>query len=137
MAKFNFSVSKTAKPKASIAQKKTKTVLNKHENITYIGELYTYIDDNGEERKYSGIITKQDDGQAFGKIQDVHYVDLEFHPEIEHVDPIDEHFTYLDSDGNEHIYKGKVEYDLERSTYIGVLRNRKINEHMIQIFEEK
>lgn len=136
MAKLNFKVSAAPKQKIAAKPKPKKVVLEKHVTSMATNEYYTYIGIDGEEHKYTGILTKSE-LSAYGKIFEDHKVDLIYHPEIKHVDAVSEYFSYIDENGNEHIFRGKVEFDLERNTYFGILREKEIKEEMIQIFEEK
>lgn len=132
MGKFTFTVSSN-KPKTKNETKKTKKVLlEKHINEIMSTEMYTYIGIDGEEHKYSGILNKTSGNTAYGKIFENHDVDLIYHPAVEHVEGSPEYFTY-----NNNKYNGKVEYDLERNTYVGVINNINLDETLIQIFEEK
>lgn len=135
MAKINFNVTTAPKKKQS-TPKPVKIELTQHITPVQTNEAYVYIDENGEEKKYVGILTKSNHA-AFGKIYDEHKVDLIYHPEVKHVDAVKEYFTYIDENNEEQVFKGKVEFDLERNTYIGVIQKRDIKEKMIQIFEEK
>ena len=137
MAKLNFNVRETKK---TITQKpKTKPQkieLEKHVTSMTSNEKYVYVDESGIEQQYTGIMTKTGHS-AYGKIYENHEVELTYYPEVKHVDHQDEYFTYKDENGDDKEFKGKVEFDLERNTYVGVIRNKEIKEQMIQIFEEK
>ena len=136
MAKFNFKVSSAPAKKATPKPKQVKIQLEKHETVMKSNEMYTYIGNDGEEHQYLGILTKSEN-DAFGKIFENHKVDLIYHPEIKSVEPCDEYFTYEDAYGNQCVFNGNVEYDLDRNTYIGLCRDKEVKEKMIQIFEEK
>ena len=136
MGKINFSVNTTSKKKEVIKPKKTKIELMQHITPITTTEEYTYIGDDGEEHKYLGILTKSENS-VFGKIVETHTVELTYHSEIKHVDAADEYFTYIDETGEVKTFNGKVEFDLDRNTYVGVIKKRNIKSKPIQIFEEK
>lgn len=128
---FNVSV-----PKKHIPKKK-KVVLEKNVSETTTNELYTYIGDDGQEHKFNGILNKTSE-HAYGKISKNFDVQLIYHPAVEHIEGQDEYFTYIDDEDNsEHVYKGNVEYDFDKNTYIGIVTTTEVNEKLIQIFEEK
>ena len=111
-------------------------VLEKHEVFETIAEHYSYIDSSGKEQKYVGIISKSSDS-AVGKTFETHKVILKYHPAVEHVEGNDEFFTYIDSAGTEHRYTDKIEYDLEKNTYVGRITEHTISNKIVEIFEEK
>ena len=136
MAKLNFNI---REPKKTVQKPKAKTQkveLEKHVTSMTSNEKYVYVDEAGMEQQYTGIMTKTGHS-AIGKIYENHEVELTYYPEVKHVDHQDEYFTYKDENGDDKEFKGKVEFDLERNTYVGVIRNKEIKEQMIQIFEEK
>lgn len=141
MAKFTFNVSSSSKPTKPVKKetKKTKKVLlQKHSTEMMSTEMYAYIGTDGEEHKYNGILNKTANNEAYGKIFENHDVDLIYHPAVEHVDGSKEYFTFVDPQTNEEkVFKGKVEYDLERSTYVGLIKKVEVDETLIQIFEDK
>lgn len=138
MGNFTFKVSTGKKPvKKTNTEKVQKILLEKHINEIMSTEMYTYIGDDGNEHKYNGILNKTSTNVAFGKIYEPHNVDLIFHPAVEHVEGSDEYFTYLDSNNKQQLYRGKVEYDFENNTYVGVITQTEVDETLIQIFEEK
>lgn len=141
MGKFTFTVSTAPKTKP-VKQEPKKTIkkvlLEKHSTEMMSTEMYTYIGTDGEEHKYNGILNKGSNNEAYGKIYETHNVNLVYHPAVEHVAGQKEYFTYIDpSDNQEHMYNGKVEYDLEKNTYVGIITKTEIDETLIQIFEEK
>ena len=110
-------------------------ILTKCEKLTNIPEYYSYIDANGNEQKYSGILIKN--GSSFiGKIFDLQVVNLDFHPGVKHIEGTPEYFTYIDVKGNEIKYNGEVKYDNEKNCYIGTYVETHINNKPIAIFKE-
>ena len=116
--------------------KKTQKVLIKHEKMTVVPEHYTYIDDNGNEQKYSGIISKSKD-TIIGKTFDISKVELQFHPGVVTVVGVPEYFTYVGKSGVESIYEDKVHYDEEKNCYVGTILEKKITNTPVDIFEIK
>ncbi len=143
MGKFTFTVSTAPKSKQSKPVKKEtkkikKVLLEKHSTEMMSTEMYTYIGTDGEEHKYNGILNKGSNNEAYGKIYENHNVDLIYHPGVEHVAGQKAYFTYIDPNNNqEHKYIGKIEYDLENDTYVGIITKTEIDDTLIQIFEEK
>lgn len=123
-----------------INQRSTKTTqkqvtLTKHEKITNVPEHYTYIDDKGKEQKYSGIISKSSD-KFIGKIFEPSVVMLKFHPTVNTVIGVPEHFTYIDANGKEYEYDGNVVFDENRNCYVGNLVETIITNEPIDLFKE-
>ena len=123
-----------------INQYSTKTapktvMLTKHEKIVNVPEHYTYIDENGKEQKYSGIISKISNG-FIGKTFETSTVILKFHPAVNTVIGIPEHFTYVDAHGKEHKYEGTAVFDETRNCYVGNLVETTIINEPIDLFKE-
>lgn len=129
---FDFNIKKgNVKP-----AKKTKVKLECHQTIKELPEYYSYVGEDDNEHKYLGIVSKSssNDSDVFGKVFESHNVKLMFHPEIKAVAGNDEYFSFVDENGEEHVYKGIVEYDLSRNTYIGKVTDRSVEHKVIQIF---
>lgn len=117
-------------------QKIRKVVLNRKETETNVPEYYTYIDENGNEQKYAGVISKVS-SNLIGKLIATHKVQLDFHPGVATVVGEKEHWTYIGDDGNNHIYDGEVMFDETSSSYVGIVKKYVMNNTLIDIFEEK
>ena len=120
----------------SKAISKTKPLLTKHIVNETINEYYTYIDANGVEQKYVGIISKSGDS-FFGKTFEQHKVNLTYYPGVKHVVGNPEYYTYVDSKGNICKYYDTVQYDEVNSCYIGKIPTTFVTNVVIDIFEEK
>lgn len=118
-----------------VNRKKT-YILNRIIEEKIVPEYYTYIDSNGNEQKYGGILSRSNSG-IYGKSIERHKVLLTYHPEVKNVVGIKEHYTYFDTYGNEFLYEGKVDFDEKTNTYTGVYEDIVINNTIIDIFEEK
>ena len=128
---FEFNIKKSTSKLA----KKAKVELDRHQSIKEFPEYYSYIDRDGNEQRYLGIVSKaSNDSEAFGKVFENHDVKLDFHPEVKAVVGNEEYFTFIDENGEERIYRGLVEYDLSRDTYIGKVTDRSAEHKVIQIF---
>ena len=147
MANFTFSVKKgNKKPSNNIASnvsseskksvKQNKIELVKHEAVNYEPEYYTYLNVNGEECKYSGIITTDIDGTYVGKVIKTHKVILDYHPRVEPVEHVDEYFSYIDNNGKEKRFIGQPEFNLDENTYFGYVTEDILNDEVITIFKE-
>lgn len=79
---------------------------------------YTYINNEGNQVKYSGLINniKRNpiDNSYFFTYTSVDTIDLKHYPEIKPVKP---YFTYINDNGEEVIYDGKMFYDKFTSSY--------------------
>lgn len=117
-------------------QRGNRIVLTKKEVENVVPEYYTYINENGEEHKYVGIVSKSS-SSAYGKTVTTHKVALVEHPAIAHVNSEPERFTYISKDGTEKQYKGNVSFDEITGAYFGVLKEYGITNTVIDIYEEK
>lgn len=94
-----------------------------HEEIPQVNgyaSYYSYINSNGEEVNYYGNILKDENKNPYFTYVERNTFNLEYHPEVL---PVDEYFTYTDSQGNEQIYTGKeLEYNKKLDSYFGVVK---------------
>lgn len=116
-------------------KKTTKYVLSKKEAEKTTTEYYTYLDEQGVEHKYTGILSKSADN-VYGKTIETNKVMLNYYPAIETVIGKPSMFTYLEN-GIEQRYLDKPMYDEETNTYFGIKREFIVNNTVIDIFEEK
>lgn len=131
MATFVFSLSEKKKTKP----KEKQIELIRHPEIKEQNEYYSYVDEEGNTKKFSGIIVEKD-GSYIGKSIMNHKVALTYHPSVEAVEGREEYFSYFDNDGKEIRFVGKPEYDLENNTYFGFIDTVSSTEEIIDIFKE-
>ena len=145
MATFTFSVNKPVQKtannqktthKPSIPQK-LKVDLKYHEKTNHEPEYYSYINNEGQKCKYSGIVTRDIDGSYVGKTITTHKVMLQYHPTVVSVEPVDEYFSYIDNNGIERIFIGKPEFDAQSNTYFGNVTEEHLHDETISIFKDK
>lgn len=141
MANFSFSINKNSSQNNIKSNSKNKKVelIEKIETIN-VPEKYTYINENGKEVKFSGILSKTIDNKAFGKIYKPIVTQLIYHPGVESVIGSEEYYSYIDDKMNEHIYKGEVsevKNDNNDITYIGKITITNFIDNQIQIFKEE
>lgn len=133
MATFSFNGSKPiVKEKV---ERKRRIELIRHPAVDAESEYYTYIDADGNKKKFSGIIINNN-GSYIGKIVNTNKVILTYHPTVESVLPEDEYFSYIDKNGDEKIYSGEVEYDLEKNSYVGEVKEVTYYEEIVDLFKE-
>ena len=146
MAKFSFSINKNSSQKNNIKQtnsiqkNSTKVELIEKVETINIPEKYTYLDKNGKEVKFSGILSKTVDNKAFGKVYKPVITNLIYHPGIESVIGSEEYYSYIDDNMNEHVYKGdilEVKDENNNITYIGKIVITNFVDNQIQIFKEE
>ena len=125
--------------KYNIVNDKNKVRVNliKHEGVSFSPEYFSYLNDNNEEVKFSGIVIKDIDDSYIGKQMISNKVILEYHPNVESVSHSTEHFTYINENGKEKVFIGEPEYDLENNTYIGIVKENVLHDEIVEIFEEK
>jgi hypothetical protein len=116
--------------------KTNKIVLTQKESEEVVPEYYTYIDSNGNEQKYTGIISRSSDN-VYGKSFEQHKVKLEYHPGVKQVNGNDEYFSYTDMSGVERMYTDDIEFDEKSNSYVGKIPSVKVTNKVIDIFEEK
>lgn len=103
------------------SEKRTdKTVeLKYHPAIEYVegySSYYTYINSEGEEQKYYGLMKTNEDGTKYFTYFITNQIELIYKaPETK----INEYYTYYDSVGNSHIYSGKTTF--ENGSYYGLI----------------
>ena len=131
MATFVFNLSQKKKTKP--AEKQIELI--RHSEIKEQNEYYSYVDNDGNEKKFSGIIVEKD-GSYVGKTVMNHKVILTYHPEVKAVEGREEYFSYLNDEGKEIRFVGKPEYDLENNSYFGFIDNVSSTEEIIDIFKE-
>ena len=125
-----------SKNRNSQQKKIRKVVLNRKEIQTRVPEYYTYTDDNGNEQKYAGVISKVS-SKLIGKLVDTHKVNLEFHPGVATIKGQNEHWTYIGEDGVKHVYEDDIKFDETSYSYVGIVKKYVMNNTLIDIFEEK
>ncbi|MBQ3416095.1 MAG: hypothetical protein IJH39_12335 [Clostridia bacterium] len=144
MANFTFNVKKGNKKHVDnhganpmpVKPKQIKVELTKHDAVKHEPEYYSYINEAGESCKFSGIITTDIDGTYVGKVIKTHKVILDYHPKVEAVEHVDEYFSYIDNNGNEKVFIGQPEFNLEENTYFGIVTEDILNDEVITIFKE-
>lgn len=134
MATFSFNNTTSPKVKEKV-DKKYRIKLIKHPAIDAQNEYYTYIDAEGKDRKFSGIIINNN-GSYVGKVINTNKIILTYHPTVESVIPQKEYFSYIDMNGDEKVYSGEVEFDLEKNSYIGEVKEVTYTEEIIDLFKE-
>ena len=96
-------------------------------NLTYHPEVeevkgyaayYTYKDANGEDAIFLDVVKRDDNGNLYFTYTEKIMFNLNYHPQI---DPKEEYYTYVDKEGNECRYAGKVFYNKSSNTYQGEL----------------
>ena len=113
-----------------------KVKLTKYEGVNPSPEYFSYLNDNGEETKFSGIIIN-DDNSYLGKQILTTKVELTYHPKVESVKYSPEHFTFIDNNGKEKPFAGNPEFDLDNNAYVGTVIETVLHDQVIEIFEEK
>ena len=133
MATFSFNNSKPEVKKP--VNKKVKVELIKHDAVEAKDECYTYKDSEGNDKKFSGIIIKDNDSYL-GKVINTNKVILTYHPEVEEVEAQEEYFSYIDDEGKEKVFSGTPEFDLESNSYFGYIKETSYYEEVIDLFKE-
>lgn len=126
---------KVKKPAELIDKTKKRVALKKYDAINFAPEYFTYINEAGEEHKFSGIIIK-DENSYLGKQMIFHKVILTYHPEVKSVEYSPEYFTYIDNNGAIKTFKGEPKFDLENNTYFGEVVEDVLNDEIIKIYKE-
>ena len=116
---------------------KERVLLTKHDEVKFSPEYFSYLDSNNQEIKFNGIVIKDEDGSYIGKQIIPHKVILEYHPTVKRVNAVNEYFSYLDDHGNEKIFTGVPEFDLENNAYVGVIEENVLTDRIIDIFKEE
>ena len=80
---------------------------------------FSYVNSNGETITYWGYPKQDSDGNYYLTYNTTTTFDLTYHPKVE---PKPEYFTYIDSDGVEKEYTGKVTYNKVKKTYYGIAK---------------
>ena len=86
------------------------------EEVNGYYSYFSYLNSSGEEVAYYGNPRKDDEGNYYITYTDNKLIDIQYH---EKVLPKPEYYTYIDKNGNEKIYEGKVIYNKRKDTYFG------------------
>lgn len=80
---------------------------------------FSYVNPEGETVTYWGYPKKDTDGSYYLTYNTTVTFDLTYHPKVE---PKPEYFTYIDKDGVEKEYTGKVTYNKRKDLYFGTVK---------------
>ena len=84
-------------------------------------ESFYYIDENGNKKKYVGVVTANHDGTYNGMLTKISHEEvsknLEYHPEIAEVKAQHAYYSYVNSLGEEIMYFDNIKTDEEGNKY--------------------
>jgi hypothetical protein len=91
---------------------------------------FFYIDKSGQKKKYTGVVVNNHNGTFSGyltkeKRTDI-VVDLEYHPEIEHVEGYTAYYTYINSNNEEKKYYGLMKTDDNGNKYFSYFITKQV-----------
>ena len=89
------------------------------EHVDGYNSYYTYINSNGDEIRYYGLMKSKENGDKYFAYFTTKQIDLIYKPaEVTTV----AHYTYMDNNGNVHVYNGEVKY--ENGSYYGTIETK-------------
>ena len=84
-------------------------------------EKFYYIDEDGNKKKYGGAIISNEDGSYNGilTLQNKELVvkEIQYHPEINHLQGYYSYYSYTNSEGVETPYYGQISKDEDGASY--------------------
>lgn len=141
MANFTFNVKNTNKKnKSSVKSSTPKETSNRiyvkcYDEVKEIPSYYTYIDENGEEKKFtdkSYNIFKVGTNKFVARKNSVEKIPLEYIQEKPTIQSQNGYFQ--DENGKE--YQGKIFFDEENNTYFGIKKNMNLYHQKVELYEE-